>query len=711
VVSRTIVNDKDFERPGHHLLGLESGKALLEQLGAVERRYDYADSWLHLAILNTDITRLSASSMPSRVRPSCGTARRVAHLDAPIADPPFNLPPAGLFPSIPLVKPKSSGIRIPIMSFLSLPEGTAARFEGVRLGSMKLRGGIRKQHHVLVLVLVMLVVGLPLLGGRVLTGQDIVTYLINAQQMAANLVQGHFFPAWGGGFNAGYGSPALLFYPPLTSYIHAVPVLVGVPIIVGVWALALLAHLLSGLALWGWLRSAGFERSALPAAVVYMVAPYRFVDLYLRSALSEHWAFVWPPLLLWVASSPSLNRPKKVALTALLVAALLLTNLPMAVLFGVALAFWFFSSRRLSGMRLPVLIGVGLGFAVATFALVPQALSSAFLNTERYYGAAAGNFRPSANTLFSGGFGVWNLNTLFSLVLVLTGVLALAAFGSLKPAARRDRGNRLATVGVVAGVVIASGPMGPIWDVLPILSKLQFPWRISAVVTFIMALLVARLEPRRAWIFVITTIIAAAPFSSWHHTAPAVSFLPPRPAQTNPGSVFPDPFAAWQAGSGASYWRHETLAEPWLLPKNQKPFLLLDLGGFRAVELDLIRDRPAVMPDQPKSLIRVLEWGQTRRGLEIESSDGGTLLWRVISFPDMKVTVGGTEVPTTVDRKTGLLSHPLPAGKQIVLWTWRPFPTLRWARMVTVVALLTVAGLLGAACFGRVGSNREEAIR
>ncbi len=58
-----------------------------------------------------------------------------------------------------------------------------------------------------------------------LAGHDIVVYLINAQQTAENLRSGEVFPAWGGGFNAGYGSPSLLFFPPLTSYLHALPVL------------------------------------------------------------------------------------------------------------------------------------------------------------------------------------------------------------------------------------------------------------------------------------------------------------------------------------------------------------------------------------------------------------------------------------------------------------------------------------------------------
>jgi len=228
--------------------------------------------------------------------------------------------------------------------------------------------------------------------------------------------------------------------------------------------------------------------------------------------------------------------------------------------------------------------------------------------------------------------------------------------------------------------------------------------------TLVVALLVSHLEPRRAWMIVIVTAVITAPFSGWNRTAPASTFLRPQPPPTKPGTVFPDPCTAWQAGSGGWYWRHENLAEPWLLPKNQRPFLFPDLAGDPADELDLIRNRPAAMPDQPAALIRVIEWGQIRRTLEVASQDGGVLLWRLIPFPEMRVTVDGREVNLTEDAVTGLLSHPVSAGEHIARWTWRPFPSLRWARMVTVAASLTILGLLCGAWLGglRAGWSRSR---
>jgi hypothetical protein len=511
--------------------------------------------------------------------------------------------------------------------------------------------------------------------------------------MAANLAVGSVFPAWGGGFNAGFGSPALIFYPPLTSYANAVPVLVGVPVAVGVWLLAQVAHLLSGLAVYGWLRAVECDEAALPAAVVYMVAPYRFIDLYLRSALSEHWAFIWPPLILWIAVSPRLDPRLRSALTAFAVAGLLLTNLPMGVLFGLALAGWFLVSRTLRGRRAAVAAGAALGFGLAAFALIPQAFASSLLATDRFYGADAQNFRASANTLFSGGWGVWNLNTVFSLVVVLTALLAVMAL-VLSDRRLGDRSTRLALLSVVVLVAAASGPAGIVWDATPVLSKLQFPWRISAVLTLVLALAVGRLNTRRAWLAAALTLAAAVPFASWDRTAPAEAFVPTRPPEVAPGSAFPDPTTSWQAGSPGWYWRHHSLVEPWLIPRNQSPALLQDLAGTRAREMDLIRGRPAAVRGQPDAGVRVVRWSQLQRELEIETAAAGTVVWRVVWFPRMLVSVDGREAAAELDAETGLVSQTVPAGTHRIAWGWRPPRMLVAGRAVSVLAAVAVLALV-----------------
>jgi hypothetical protein len=534
----------------------------------------------------------------------------------------------------------------------------------------------------------------PLIAGRALGGHDIVVYLINAQQMAENLRSGELFPAWGGGFNAGFGAPTLLFFPPLTSYLHALPILLGVPVIIGVSALSLTSLFLSGVVLFGWLRSAGFGCGALPAALVYMVAPYRLIDLYFRSALAEHWAFVWPPLLLWVATTPRLSWPTRTAMVATSVTLLLVSNIPSATFFGIALAVWFSMARVLRGRRLSIAVGVILGFAGAAFALLPQSLSGSLLAVDQYYGHEAGRFRASANGLFAGGFSAGEFNTTVSASVVTVFALSVLAFLSLEPRERRRPWMWGALTCSCLCLLAATTPLGPVWDAVPLLSKFQFPWRVASLMTLAAGVLIAGLRGRRRWLMCGLAAAAAVPFLGWDRTVPMETFSSPRPDRPAAGTVFPDPWTAWEAGSGGWYWRHHNLAEIWFLAANVKPDFLDELAGGRVHRFDEIRDRPAVVRSDASADVSVVEWGSTRRQIELEASQPATLMWRAIAFPGMEVKIDGRAVSASADPSTGLLVHPIPAGRHRVELRWVAFRYLEWARMISSAAFAVLAALV-----------------
>jgi hypothetical protein len=552
------------------------------------------------------------------------------------------------------------------------------------------------------------VVGLPLVVGRVLGGHDIVNYLVHAQQTAANLREGLIFPSWSGGYNAGFGSPVLLFFPPVTSYVGAVAVLAGIPVIFGVQWLALLAHLLSGVTAFGWLRSLGGDRAALAGAVVYMVAPYRLVDLYLRSALAEHWAFIWPPLVLWAALSASLRPAVRAALVALGVAGLLLSNVPLAVLFGLGLGAWYVVSSDLAGRRTVVAAGAALGFGLAAFFLVPLAQSAALLRLDLCFGPAVPIFLPSSNTLFAGGPSGAGPDPVFSWLVLASFALAAVAWSLLPGAVRATRSARLTLLGAVLCLAATLGPVGPVWDATPILANLQFPWRVSAVLVLIAAAIVAHLPSRRAWIVVALSGVLAIPFSGWERTKEAAAFLGPEPASPQrPGTTFPDPFTAWEAGSGGWYWRHHNLVELCLVPASMPRALFREIAGAAEGAYDPIRGRPAVLSGQPEAPVRVLEWGQTRRRIGIDAPAEGALMWRTLWFPAMRVSIDGEWCPVNMDETTGLVVHPVPAGRHEVELVWLPYPSLRAARLVSAASLAVLVSLLAWGCASRTPEVRE----
>ena len=101
----------------------------------------------------------------------------------------------------------------------------------------------------------------------------------------------------------------------------------------------LLATAISGWGLYALLSSFANRLAATTAAVVYVLAPYRAIDLYDRFAFAEFLAFVWPPLLvLGLRRVLVENRPRWWIGLALSCAGLILTHLLTALMALVVLA-------------------------------------------------------------------------------------------------------------------------------------------------------------------------------------------------------------------------------------------------------------------------------------------------------------------------------------------------------------------------------------
>ena len=553
---------------------------------------------------------------------------------------------------------------------------------------------LRPRAEAALVVLAALLAGLPLLAGRLLGGHDVATYLMYAPQVAGLFREGVLLPAWAADLNAGFGGPGLLFYPPLANVPHALLLLAGVPPAFGLGLVAVALLAASGLAVLAWLRAAGLGGGALAGALVYVASPYRLVDLYERTALSEHLAFLFPPLVLLALAARRPSSPaRRAGLVALAVAGLLLSNLPAAVLFGTALAAIALHPAT-SGRRVVAVAGAALGAALAAFALVPAALSARWCAVELFYSGASPLFRPSQHVLF----GPAELNPAFgrrvSWALLALAALLVVAFlaGRLHGAA--DRRRALWGAIALAAFLLVLPPAGPLWDALPLLSRLQFPWRLATILTLALPPLVA-LAPRRA----AAALVAAAAALSipWYGslTAPLASLPPGPPAAAAPGTAFPDPRAVYEAaGLSAHPWaRNPDLLDPWFVPRDATPpFWRAILAGNARASVPALAAAPVASRSAPVPW-RVAEWGRLARRVVVDAPDGPLLLHQLL-FPGLRASVDGAPSPVRADPRTGLATVEVPAGRNEVAWRWEPFPPLPAARAVSAAAAALVLVLL-----------------
>src|SRR3972149_11835714 len=208
--------------------------------------------------------------------------------------------------------------------------------------------------------------GLPLTHD----GQDHVARIANFYQ---NLSEGNLIPRWAANLNWGYGHPILMFLYPLPSYFASLFHFLSFSFIDSLKIVFALGFIASGAAMYLWLKNFLDKYAAFFGAILYMFAPYRFVDLYVRGAIGEHIAFIFPPLicyfLLKIAKDSKFNRfyftGASLSFVGLILShnALLLMFLPFIILYGLYLISVSKNKRLLTiSYLLLAILGLGMSF-------------------------------------------------------------------------------------------------------------------------------------------------------------------------------------------------------------------------------------------------------------------------------------------------------------------------------------------------------------
>lgn len=119
-------------------------------------------------------------------------------------------------------------------------------------------------------------------------------------EYARGLAAGDWPVIWSQNFSYGYGMPMFEFYAPLPSLVGAVLYLLGLEPILITRILFLIANLLSliGAYLLG-KKLFHSKLAGLTVSALFTLAPYRAVDLFVRGAISESWAIMSLPWILY----------------------------------------------------------------------------------------------------------------------------------------------------------------------------------------------------------------------------------------------------------------------------------------------------------------------------------------------------------------------------------------------------------------------------
>jgi len=229
-------------------------------------------------------------------------------------------------------------------------------------------------------------------------------------------------------------------------------------------------------------------------AVVYLVSPYHLtVDLYMRAAFAEFWAFVWMPLILYFTEGVLRKRRYALIGVAVSYGLLVMTHLLTTLMFSpVPLAYALFLAKRgerreaLAKVSAGLLLGVGL----AAIYLLPALEHKAHVSSAKYLLLPIyqwhNNFPPLDARLFEVAGG-WPSFVQFLALLVIQFAAAAICLAIVARGVAARFWMAIAGIGLFMMLPLSA----TVWRMLPILGQLQLPWRFLAMVTLAVAALAA----------------------------------------------------------------------------------------------------------------------------------------------------------------------------------------------------------------------------
>jgi len=325
-------------------------------------------------------------------------------------------------------------------------------------------------------------------------GADHVARIANFSQA---LSEGVIVPRWASNLNWGYGHPILMFLYPLSSYIGSFFHAVGFSYVDATKMVFALAFIASVLAMYLWVKTAFGKRAGFIAALLYGFAPYRFVDLYVRGAIGEHVAFIFPPLILFFLYKLATQRKNllygiglSVSMACFVLAhnAISLMFLPIIGLYGVYL--FFAEAKRSICFICTAVFFLLLGFGLSSFFWMPAFFEGKYtLRDIVTQGEFGDRFVPWTWFFYSPwNYGQGNEFTK-SIGIAWIGIIA-SCIVILKTKEKSIR--ILITTGIVifiASLFMMTSKSASIWNYVSLLQKFQFPWRFLSVSIFLSSML------------------------------------------------------------------------------------------------------------------------------------------------------------------------------------------------------------------------------
>jgi hypothetical protein len=576
-------------------------------------------------------------------------------------------------------------------------------------------------------------------------GDDFEFHLISWLDAQRSWLHGIPYPHWAPSPNFGAGEPRFVFYPPISWMLGAALGLVLSWTLVPV-AMTFLMLAGTGLATRALARQALAEGPATLAGCAALFSGYALFTAYNRTAFGELAGGIWIPLLLLFAlrdrnPSAALWRralDRSALPLALAVAGAWLSDAPVGVMASYLLAAVALVAAVLARSWFPVVratVAALLGIALTGIYLIPAAWEQRWVDIQQATGAKGDpGLHIENNWLFphhsDAALHMRDLS-LRAVSWIGISMIAIALIGALA-LWWRGKGPSVAKASVeYAGLMRGLKPPPPsvssfsaprfayrfwiplalipaaalflllpislpIWNLVPKLRFLQFPWRWLLVVEAPMGIFLAAAawpgNARKRWLRPTVVCLCATIFLAFT-TFAAQHFFRDAPEDDD----FANLLKEYSSGSGfvGSDEYAPPGAENSLVAMGLPDACLTDNFDDEQGVAPTPQDNPVWLPEQHSCISTATS---TQRGPEHLRVDtvavrAGFMVLRLRSYPAWRITVNGLVVSGLQARDDGLIAVPVQQGPVRIDVDWTATPDVIAGRCLSALAVLGLLGL------------------
>lgn len=386
----------------------------------------------------------------------------------------------------------------------------------------------------LLIVLLLLVLSFPavkaLFESGAFTAHDLTHHIIRQISMDRLLSEGQLPPRWSGELNNGYGYPLFLFNYPLPALFGEVFVKLGFGYVEAVKAVLFSSMLLSVLGMYLFLREfLGSKLAAFLGAVFYLYAPIRFLNIYVSSSVGSSLALGIMPFVFWSLNLICKGKKWGSVTGGVSLALLILAHNVTALMFApVILVFgWIIGGRRVIWKIGGMLI---LGLGLSAWFWIPALFEKQFTKFDQIYANFYHDQFPSLMQLIRSPWGyglshpenpeIGDMSYQIGVIHILI-MFLFVLFMWVKRGVREVRvigGFGLITF--VLSVFLMLKISISVWDNLPFLNLVQFPWRFLSVAVFaasvVAALLIKHLPFKKLLVISFLLLVIYSNRNHWH---------------------------------------------------------------------------------------------------------------------------------------------------------------------------------------------------